>query len=141
MMGGTRKLLPLLTAALLCVLSPPWAAASVCESRGDNFGGDSIYILPPPKSLTRTNYSLQCTENAAGTLYNNDLYADGSGPRGAHNASECCALCAANDACSLCAPIALRLSSTDSLSTLAGGSAASIPFYAGRGTLHPFLTN
>ena len=138
MMGGNPKLLPLLTAALLCVLSPPWAAASVCESRGDNFGGDSIYILPPPKSLTRTNYSLQCTENAAGTLYNNDLYADGSGPRGAHNASECCALCAANDACSLCAPIALRLSSTHFPRWLAG---ALRQYHSTLATLHPFLTS
>ena len=76
------------------------ATATVCEQYPDPSGGglDPI-IMPPPKSLTPTSYSMKCQEDAPGQVYNNDLYADGSGPRGAHNSSECCALCAANDGC------------------------------------------
>eukprot|EP01050_Picozoa_sp_SAG11_P039858 SAG11_NODE_16998_length_531_cov_1.256944_1_plen_89_part_10 len=77
------------------------ASATVCEQYADPSGGglDPI-VMPPPKSLTTTSYSMQCQEDAQGQVYNNDLYADGSGPRGAHNSSECCSLCAANDGCS-----------------------------------------
>jgi hypothetical protein len=87
---------------VLAALSDLWpsAQASVCESRGENFGGDSITILPPPKALVQTSYMEECVENAPGTVYNNEVYSDGNGPRGAHNASECCALCAASDGCS-----------------------------------------
>jgi len=34
-----------------------------------------------------------CTTHGASTMYNNTDYADGSGPRDAANASDCCAQC------------------------------------------------
>ena len=88
----------LATLALALALAAT-AGASVCESRGPNFGGSNILVLPPPKHLVNTSFSMECKENAPGTVYNNAIYADGSGPRGADNATDCCAQCAVADGC------------------------------------------
>lgn len=89
-----------LAATLLAALAtlPPGARSVVCEANT----GASVSpprFLPPPKRLTMTTYSMQCAMGEPGTVYNNQQYTDGNGPRGAHNASECCAVCAASDGC------------------------------------------
>eukprot|EP01047_Picozoa_sp_COSAG01_P026435 COSAG01_NODE_1704_length_9434_cov_159.120193_2_plen_683_part_00 len=85
--------------ALLAGLQPAPVDAAIC---GDNDETNTFppLILPPPKKLTYTSYALQCADNAPGTCYENTAYSDGNGPRGAHNASECCSICASNDGCS-----------------------------------------
>jgi hypothetical protein len=87
-------------AALLVALAvlPPGARGVVCEANTGASVSPPLF-LPPPKHLIMTTYSMQCALGEPGAVYNNQQYTDGSGPRGAHNASECCAVCAASDGC------------------------------------------
>jgi len=50
-------------------------------------------------ALTLRPYALECKTAVPGTAYNNDDFADGNGPRGAMNASECCDICATTAGC------------------------------------------
>ena len=71
-------------------------SAGVCG--GQNQAG--IYgIVPLPKSFELTPYSTTCAMNKAGLAYDNSDFSDGNGPRGAYNASDCCAQCAAASDC------------------------------------------
>eukprot|EP00037_Helgoeca_nana_P029565 m.354168 g.354168 ORF g.354168 m.354168 type:complete len:387 (+) comp28001_c0_seq13:120-1280(+) len=82
------------------VTVPFTVSAQICEDTLDGSGGGlAPIIMPPPKMLTPTSYRMRCTADAPGQVYNNAEYADGNGPRGAANASDCCAVCSANDDC------------------------------------------
>ena len=74
------------------------ASAAVCAA-SDVQGRPAPLILPPPKSLTPTSFTMACAADTPGLVYNNGKYADASGPRGAMNASHCCSQCAATDGC------------------------------------------
>eukprot|EP00040_Diaphanoeca_grandis_P023778 m.129835 g.129835 ORF g.129835 m.129835 type:complete len:646 (-) comp29435_c0_seq1:68-2005(-) len=79
---------------LICL----WLAlgdALVCERLGDGF---LPAIVPYPKSLELVPYSLTCGKESA-VAFDNNHFADGNGPRGATNGSDCCAQCGATDGC------------------------------------------
>ena len=56
-------------------------------------------VVPLPKHIALTPYTAKCVDDGPGVVYDNDDFADGNGPRGAGNASDCCAQCAAQDGC------------------------------------------
>ena len=69
----------------------------VCE--GLVAGGPPPPVVPLPKHIALTPYTTKCVDDDPGVVYDNDGFADGNGPRGAGNASDCCAQCAAQDGC------------------------------------------
>ena len=80
------------TVAILAAISGSLTSgvfgATVCSR--DPHSMDSG-VVPLPKSFARVPFSTTCVQAEQGFTYDNGNFSDGNGPRGAMNASDCCA--------------------------------------------------
>ena len=64
------------------------SGATVCS---DNIQARNARVVPYPKSLIFAPFATTCVQSEQGFAYDNSNFSDGNGPRGAMNASDCCA--------------------------------------------------
>ena len=77
-----------LLAALSGSLNIGGSGATVCS---ENVKPGDTRAVPFPKSLSYVPFSTTCVQSQQGFAYDNSNFSDGNGPRGAVNASDCCA--------------------------------------------------
>lgn len=88
----------ILLLVLAVAVSVPASSGLTCEGLAASPPAP-LQVVPLPQSLQLKPFSMKCQEEAPGTVYNNGDFADGNGPRGAMNASHCCAICASTSNC------------------------------------------